>query len=111
MLQVPVPPLVYAAQLMPPKLGCCRIARLRDCMPPPHDTLQVPHSDHGPTKQSTAHGVVLHWRESASAGHVSCTPKAAFVTERRRTCVPEPQSRLQSPQLPQSDTSHAVGHG
>ena len=73
--------------------------KVRDCVPPPHVALQVPHEPHAPT-QSTGHAPVLQlWLRLSPAEAVHDVPPfaEAFMIVYVCDCVPPPHVAEQVP--------------
>lgn len=86
-------------------------------VPPPHVTVQAPHSDHELTSQLTSHGCALQACVSVSCGHSVPPLCGVWVTVRTRWLVPPSgsvslaQSAVQLPQLLHAVTSQCTGQG
>ena len=96
---------------MPPLLAAVVTANDRDCVPPPHASLQLAHEPQLPS-QFTAHPCVLHDCDCDVGDGQALPPLlAAVVTAYDRDCVPPPHASLQlahEPQLPAQFTGLAA---
>jgi hypothetical protein len=87
---------------MPVPTCDCVTVRVRSRRPPPHAAEHAAHVDHGLTRQSRGHGVVLHACASESSGQSG----PLCVTVRERDCVPLPHDTVHAVQVDHCDTAH-----
>ena len=60
---------VRAPQDLPPYWASVATLRLRLCVPPLHETVQLLHLDHADSTQSTGHGLTEHIWIAVKSGH------------------------------------------
>jgi hypothetical protein len=65
------------------------MARVRDCMPPPHALVHAVHADQALTTHEQL-AACVHCFESNSDGHAAPPLAAGVVTVRERSCAPVP---------------------
>ena len=93
----------------PPSAAGVVTSRVRWRVPPPHGAVQLPHSCHAPTTQSTAQASTLQTTDSVSSGHDVPPLDAGVTIERACTLTPPPHQAEQLPKTPQSDTAQCTG--
>jgi hypothetical protein len=84
--------------------------RERDCVPPPHVTVQLEYVPHVPMTQSTGHAAVLQSLTSSVTGQPvpPCATGVVIVLE--RDCEPPPHVAVQLEYVPHALTMQSTGH-
>ena len=93
---------------MPPFVGSVKV-RVRDCLPLPHDLVQVDQAVKVPILQSVAHACWLQARVSALCGHF-LPPSIGGTRTRLLRCEPVPHDLVQVDQAAQPLVTQSVEH-
>ena len=99
------------AQARPPCDAWRATARVRVCVPPPHELEHALQALHCAMRQSTGQAASLHDRTPSSCGHTAPPCRACAVTERERVCAPLPHVLVHPPHPDHADTVQCTGHG
>jgi hypothetical protein len=97
-------------QMRPPWAAGVVTVRVRDCVPEPHVTEQLPHESHSVVSQSTAQAWVLHAMVSLMAGHTTPPKAGATSWVRVRPDEPEPHDALHADHAVKPEVWQSIGH-
>ena len=98
-------------QALPPKVGSAITTRLRDCVPAPHDAVQVDQTaGNAGSTQSVGQAWPLQERASCACGQ-ALPPSTGAAMARLRFCEPVPHDVLHAVQAENVPMTQSAAHG